>query len=83
MCGNLSPLCSASRYGSKRAFSGSSSVIALKMNSVLDGYKLLINCADCSISAAVTGQRGWATIRLSDAALGAYEVWSVDMMAMF
>lgn len=83
MCGNLPPLCSASRYGSKRAFSGSSSVIALKMNSVLDGYKLLIKCADCLISAAVIGQRGWAAIFLSDAAIGAYEIWSVDIMAMF
>ena len=83
MCGNLPPLCSASRYGSKRAFSGSSRVIALKINSALDGYKLLIKCADCLISAVVIGHRGWAAVCLSDAAIGAYEIWSVDMMAIF
>ena len=58
-------------------------MIALKLKSVLAGYKLLIRCTDCLISAAVIGQRGWAGICLTDAAIGAYDIWSVDMMAMF
>lgn len=58
-------------------------MIALKLKSVLAGYKLLIKCADCSISAAVIGQRGWAGICLTDAAIGAYDIWSVDMMGIF
>ena len=47
--------------------------MALKEKSVLAGYKLLIRWADCSISAAVMGQRGWAAICLTGAAVGAYD----------
>ena len=57
-------------------------MITLKAKFVLAGYKLLIKCPDCLISAAVSGQRGWAGICLAGAVIGAYDIWSVDMMAM-
>lgn len=56
--------------------------MALKRKSVLAGYKLLTRSADRSISVAVMGQRGWAGICLAGAAIGAYDICSVDMTAM-
>jgi hypothetical protein len=80
MRGSLDPLCSASRYGTKSDFAGSSSVMVLKWRTVLLGQERLMSSAERWISEAVIGQRGCAAICLIASCIGAIDNCSVDIL---